>query len=157
MSVTQSCPTLCDPMDCSLSGSSVHGIFPWRILEWVAISFSREKNTSDWTCISSHPLDFPGKNTGGSCHFLLQGKRNPGIEPGSLTLWTDSLPSKPPGKPNLLVWRIQEIVPSGSFFPYLELYYYNNWSHRIIYLINQVSSCLIIINFIWVSVTHLVM
>ena len=39
--VAQSCPTLCDPMDCSLPGSSVHGILQARILEWVAISFSR--------------------------------------------------------------------------------------------------------------------
>ena len=39
--VAQSCPTLCDPMDCSPPGSSVHGIFQARILEWVAISFSR--------------------------------------------------------------------------------------------------------------------
>ena len=39
--VAQSCPTLCDPMDCSLPGSSVHGIFQARVLEWVAISFSR--------------------------------------------------------------------------------------------------------------------
>ena len=38
--VTQSCPTLCDPMDCSLSGSSVHGIFQVRVLQWVTISFS---------------------------------------------------------------------------------------------------------------------
>ena len=37
----QSCPTLCDPMDCTLPGSSVHGIFKARILEWVAISSSR--------------------------------------------------------------------------------------------------------------------
>ena len=36
----QSCPTLCDPMDCSLPGSSVRGIFQARILEWTAISFS---------------------------------------------------------------------------------------------------------------------
>ena len=36
----QSCPTLCDPMDCSLPGSPVPGIFQARILEWVAISFS---------------------------------------------------------------------------------------------------------------------
>ena len=36
----QSCPTLCDPLDCSLPGSSVHGIFQARTLEWVAISFS---------------------------------------------------------------------------------------------------------------------
>ena len=39
--VTQSCPTLCDPKDCSLPGSSAHGIFQARVLEWVAISFSR--------------------------------------------------------------------------------------------------------------------
>ena len=36
----QLCPTLCDLMDCSLPGSSVHGIFQARVLEWVAISFS---------------------------------------------------------------------------------------------------------------------
>ena len=39
--VTQSCPTLCDPMDYSLPGSSVHGILQARILQWVAIPFSR--------------------------------------------------------------------------------------------------------------------
>ena len=42
--LAQSCPTLCNPMDCSLPGSSVHGIFQARILEWVAISFSRESS-----------------------------------------------------------------------------------------------------------------
>ena len=42
--VAQSCPTLCDPVDCSLPGSSVHGIFQARILEWVAISFSRRSS-----------------------------------------------------------------------------------------------------------------
>ena len=51
--VAQSCPTLWDPMDCSLPGSSVHGILQARILEWVAIPF------------------FPGD------------RPNPGIEPGS--------------------------------------------------------------------------
>ena len=39
--VTQSCPVLCDPVDCSLLGSSDHGILQARILEWIAISFSR--------------------------------------------------------------------------------------------------------------------
>ena len=39
--VAQSCPTLCDPMDCSLPGSSVHGILQARILEWVDMPFSR--------------------------------------------------------------------------------------------------------------------
>ena len=38
--IAQLCPTLCDPMDCSLLGSPIHGIFWARVLEWVAISFS---------------------------------------------------------------------------------------------------------------------
>ena len=38
--IAQSCPTLSDPMDCSLPGSSVHGIFQARVLEWGAIAFS---------------------------------------------------------------------------------------------------------------------
>ena len=38
--VTQSCPTLSDPMDCSLPGSSIHGILQARVLEWGAIAFS---------------------------------------------------------------------------------------------------------------------
>ena len=39
--ITSSYPTLCDPMDCSLSGYSVHGILQARIMEWVTIPFSR--------------------------------------------------------------------------------------------------------------------
>ena len=38
--VAQSCPTLSDRMDCSLPGSSIHGIFQARVLEWLAIAFS---------------------------------------------------------------------------------------------------------------------
>ena len=50
----QSCPTLCDPVDCSLPGSSVHGISQARILEWAALSFSRGSSQSrDWICVSS--------------------------------------------------------------------------------------------------------
>ena len=41
MLIAQTCPTLCDPMDCRLPRLSVHGIFQAKILEWVAISFSR--------------------------------------------------------------------------------------------------------------------
>ena len=67
--VAQSYPTLCNPMDCSLPGSSIHGLFQARILEWVAISFSRG------------------------------GLPNPGIEPRSPALQEDALPSEPPGKP----------------------------------------------------------
>ena len=43
-SVTQSCLTICDSMDCSSPGSSVHGILQARILDWVAISSSRESS-----------------------------------------------------------------------------------------------------------------
>ena len=51
--VTQLCPTLCNPMDCSPPGSSVHGIFQARILEWVAIFFSRGSSwPKDWTWVS---------------------------------------------------------------------------------------------------------
>ena len=41
--VAQSCPTLSDPMDCSLPGSSIHGIFQAKVLEWGAIAFSDDK------------------------------------------------------------------------------------------------------------------
>ena len=51
--VVQSYPTLCDPLDCSPPGSSIHGILQARILEWVAISFSRgSSQPSDWTQVS---------------------------------------------------------------------------------------------------------
>ena len=51
--VTQPCPTLCNPMDCSLLGSSVHGIFQAIVLEWIAISFSRgSSQPRDWTQVS---------------------------------------------------------------------------------------------------------
>ena len=73
MLVAQLCPTLCNPMDCSPPGSSVHGILQAWILEWVAYPSSRE---------SSQP--------------------NPGIEPKSLALQADYLPCEPSGKPKIL-------------------------------------------------------
>ena len=49
----QLCPTLCDPMDCCLPGSSVYGILQAKILAWVAIPFSRgSSQPRDQTCIS---------------------------------------------------------------------------------------------------------
>ena len=59
--VTQSCPTLSNPMDCSLPGSSVHGIFQARILEWVAIAFS-ELNHNDTLLLSKVYMDFLGNS-----------------------------------------------------------------------------------------------
>ena len=71
--IAKSCLTLWDPVDCSLLGSSVHGIFLARILEWVATSFCR-------------------------------GSSQVGTELWSPALQADSLPTKPPGKPNYLAY-----------------------------------------------------
>ena len=68
--VAQSCPTLCNPMDCSLSGSSVHGIFQARVLEWIAISFSRgssQPRNRTWVSAlqaDALPSEPPGKPHG---------------------------------------------------------------------------------------------
>ena len=65
--VAQSCLTLCDPLYCNPSGSSVHRIFQVRLLEWVAISFSRESSPPrDRACVSCLAAGFfstkpPGK------------------------------------------------------------------------------------------------
>ena len=78
---------LSDPMDCSLPGSSVHGILQARVLEWGAIAFSA---VAFWQPLNPHNLrnyapqrrqptrllclwDSPGRNTGVGCHSLLQG------------------------------------------------------------------------------------
>ena len=85
----QSCLTLCDPMDFSLPGSSIHG-------------------------------DFPGKNTGVGCHFLLpRNLPNPRIEPRSPTLQVDSLPSKSPGKSKWLLGSLLNRVCWASLIAQL--------------------------------------
>ena len=65
--VAQSCPTLCDPMNCSLPGSSVHGISQARVLEWVAISYSRMVCV---TCVS-FTLSWLNLPRYWSCNVLL--------------------------------------------------------------------------------------
>ena len=50
--VAQSCPTLRDPMDCSPPGSSIHGIFQARVLEWGAIAFSRDRLPTQYSWAS---------------------------------------------------------------------------------------------------------
>ena len=55
--VAQSCLTLCDPMECSLPGSSVHGIFQEIVLEWIAISFSRGSSRPRDQTPVSHIVD----------------------------------------------------------------------------------------------------
>ena len=136
--VTQSFPTLCDLVDCSLPSSSVHEILQARILEWVAISFSNK------TCVCTHtlcvcvcvcvcvysimsnfvthglqptrllcPWNFPGNNTGMGCHFLVQGifptqSSNPHLL--SLLHWqVDSLPLCNLGNPLVKYTRFKTI------------------------------------------------
>ena len=73
-SVTQSCPTLGDPMDCSPSGSSVHGISQASLLEWVSLSYSRGSSRSRGPNqpllhrqIDSLPLRHPGGQVSPAC------------------------------------------------------------------------------------------
>ena len=54
--VAQSCPTLSDPMDCSLPGSSIHGIFQAKVLEWGAIVFSQALLKKYFTSMSLFKL-----------------------------------------------------------------------------------------------------
>ena len=90
--VTQSCPILCDPINCSLPGSSIRGILLARILEWVAISFSRgsswprdQTHISCIPCIGrqilyhQHYLAFITERVS-SCHCLPLDKRKSQVE-----------------------------------------------------------------------------
>ena len=68
--VSQSCPTLSDPMDCSLPGSSVHGIFQARVLEWGAIALSvphfylpTKMNSSNFPSVGFNFNSFPSPNS----------------------------------------------------------------------------------------------
>ena len=63
--VTQSCPTLCDPMDCSLPGSSVHGIFKARVLEWVTM----KENPIPWDCFYDYDKSLHTQVLNCSQHF----------------------------------------------------------------------------------------
>ena len=115
--------TLCDPMDYSLPGSSIHGIFQARILERVATSFSRgSSRPRDQTLVSHSPSRLLTvwairEAQRGSTKCLVLGYRpeywsgcpfpspgdlpNPGIKPKSPALQADSSPAEPPGKPPL--------------------------------------------------------
>ena len=72
----QSCPTLCDPKDCSPAGSSVHGIFQARVLESVAVSCSRgSSRPRDRTCVSMSPASAGGVFTTSATGEALHRKR----------------------------------------------------------------------------------
>ena len=101
--VTQSCPTLCDPMD-----YTAQGILQTRILEWVAIPFSRgSSQPRDWTQFSRIASGFFTSWATREAQEYWSGQPNPspvdlpnpGIEPGSPALQADTLPSELSGKP----------------------------------------------------------
>ena len=108
--VPQLCLTLCNPMDCSLPGSSIHGIFQARVLEWVAVSFSRESSRPrDWTwvsCIVGRRFTVRARK---GHYTLLLGLKQKSLQ-GSLfisllCLWADPLPPEPPGKPSIGLFK----------------------------------------------------
>ena len=69
--VAQSCPTLSDPMDCSLPGSSIHGIFQARELEWLSISCMVIYMLQCYSLKSSHPRLLPWSPKVCSLHLFL--------------------------------------------------------------------------------------
>ena len=71
--VAQSCLTLCDPMDCSLPGSSTHGIFQARVLEWGAIAFSDLWAVSIYQLCCFIPQVFPFGNHNFLIHSSADG------------------------------------------------------------------------------------
>ena len=81
--VVQSCPTLSDPMDCHLPGSSVHGIFQARVLEWVAIAFS------DWLARKRHLMWNQSTKQGveEKKRNKVRVKKDLNPNPSSFTLW----------------------------------------------------------------------
>ena len=99
MKVAQSCPTLCDSMDYSLPGSSVHGILQARILEWVAFPFSRRSSQPrDWNQVS-HTAGgfFTSWATWEAQEYWSRfpvGLPDPRIELESPTFREDSVPAK---------------------------------------------------------------
>ena len=125
--VSQSCPVLCDPMDCSPPGSSDHGIFQARILKWVAIPSFRGsphlpnpgiKPRYPALHVDYLPSESPGKpkNTGVGSLSLSPGELlNPGIEPGSPALQADALPVELPKNADFIGSSMYMSIPISQF------------------------------------------
>ena len=93
--VAQSCPTLSDPMDCSPPGSSVHGIFQARVLEWGAIAFSGEWYSH---CEKQFGSSLKSKHTSNVCVCVLVTQSCPTLPPQGLELTRLLCPWNSPGK-----------------------------------------------------------
>ena len=109
--VAQSCPTLCEPIDCSLPGSSVHGIFQAIVLEWIAISFFRRSSQPRARTQVSHIVDRRFSPLHWGCEILATGPLGKSHEKVTLkrenrrwnqVLWLQVL------------WLIQEMSTPGA-------------------------------------------
>ena len=128
--VTQSCLTLCDPVDCSPPGSSIHGILQARILEWVGISFSRGSSQTLALCsFVKSPLlcailmlGYP------SFSFEVGANKNWIIKPYSLKCYhlgwilhllkmclRSAWPAKPDQPCSLICWKLFIFLMSKSY------------------------------------------
>ena len=105
------CLTLWDPMDCSPSGSSVHGILQSRILEWAAMTSSRQSSwPRDWTCISCSAGRFFTTESSGKPHspcWLLSKPNSPRGELQRTDFW------RSPYSTPILLWQNFAKVGSG--------------------------------------------
>ena len=97
--VAHSCPTLCDPMDCSPPGSSVHDILQARVLEWIAISFSRgsslPRDQTRVSCIAGRCFTIWATREAHLVHSAAAAAQS---LQSSLTL-CDPIDGSPPGSP----------------------------------------------------------
>ena len=121
----KSCPTLCDPMDCSLPGSSVHGIFKGRVLKWVAISFSKG---------SSRPRDQARVSwVVGRCFYYLshQGNLKQVLSLKKKEKWLRRQSCRPRG----LNLELQSIIPKPwNLTEFVQLNFEIAWDWRFLYL-----------------------
>ena len=101
--VAQSCPTLSDPMDCSLQGSSMHGIFQARVLEWGAITFSRKKDSLPIPVFLGFPGGSDNEESSYSVGDLVQSMG-----------WEDPLEEGMATHSSILAWRI--LVNRGAWW-----------------------------------------
>ena len=101
--VTQSCPTPGDPVDCSLPGSSVHGIFQARVLEWGAIALSWSNSfVISWSTAHQDPVNgiFQARILEGVAISSSGGSSRPGVKPVSSALAGRLFTTESPGKPS---------------------------------------------------------
>ena len=123
--VAQSCPTVCDPMDCNPPDSSVHGIFQIRILELVVIPFSRgSSHPRDWTWVSQIMGRFFTAEQPGKCLVICLGLSLPlekAMAPHSSTLaWKIPQTEEPGGLQSMGLLRVgHDWATSLSLFTFM--------------------------------------